>query len=57
MQEETVCQEEGKRTGPPLDKKKGPEINLALFLLLNLIPATTYFPTESPLQYHRRGRA
>ncbi len=21
------------------------------------IPATTYFPTESPLQYHRRGRA
>ncbi len=25
--------------------------------VLNLNPATTYFPTESPLQYHRRGRA
>jgi hypothetical protein len=37
------------------DKKGRPESSGAAFW--NLIPATTYVPTQLPVQYHRPGEA
>ena len=39
------------------NKEKGPRLIFASGLSLYLLPATTYSPTELPLQYHRRKRA